>query len=83
MGLRNPKLKIDWIRVEAGWYDLHELAHDKSTGMIAFSGNRYERLEIYTTTGTTILKPKQGKWKIVKNNSFEGVIQIMKDLSKL
>jgi len=80
MGLRNPKLKIDWIRVEGGYHGLDEVAHDTNTGMISFSGNRYERLDIYTTTGTTVLKPRQGKFKVVKNNSFESVIEIMRNM---
>lgn len=82
MGLKNPKLKIDWIRVEGGYHGLHEVCHDTNTGMISFSGKRHERLDVYTTTGTTVLKPKQGKFKVVKDNSFEGVIEIMSGLSK-
>jgi len=80
--LRNPKLKIDWLRVEAAFYDLPEIGHDKNVGMISFRGSKRERMNVYTTTATVVVQPRHGSWSITKGNSFEKVVTIMSGLSR-
>lgn len=80
MGLRNPKLNIDWLRVEAGYYDLPEVQHDRNTGMIAFDCRNRGVLNVYTTTGTIVLKHR-GNFKVTKKCSFDDVVGEMKKLS--
>jgi hypothetical protein len=82
MSLRRPKLNIEWIRVEAGYFDLPEIIHDKKTGMISFIGIHRERINVYVTTGTIVIQPKYGSWTVTKNNSFEDVISTMSKLSR-
>lgn len=83
MGLRNPKLKLDHLRVEAGFYDLPEIGHDRKTGMISFRGSKRERLNIYSTTGTIVIQPRYGSWTVTKKNSLDDVIATMSKLSRL
>lgn len=82
MSLRKPKLKIDWIRVEAAFYDLPEIIHDKKTGMISFRGMNRVRLNIYTTTATVVTKKGNGPFVVSRDNSFEDVISTMSKLSR-
>jgi len=82
MSLKNPKLQIDHLRVEAAYYDLDEISHNTGTGQITFLASNDRKLHVYTTTATVTVEEEFQPFKVTKGNSFTDVISLMSKLSE-
>ncbi len=79
--MKKPKLNIDHVRVEAGYYGIEEIDHQPKIGLISFRIDRGIRLNVYLTKGTTVVQENRKQWDVKKNQTIDDVAGTMKRLS--